>query len=129
LVGAGWDSTSEHLCESAARSPIFSFPPIWLQPVMPGDVPSRRRTTAVIGKAQAAPEVYHCPLYQDISRRGTDVDALAFSLANGLVRATGAAESLLIVDLPSVRSEDYWALRGAALFCQVPGLDFDKGVN
>ncbi|KYF46038.1 ATPase family associated with various cellular activities (AAA) domain-containing protein, partial [Toxoplasma gondii ARI] len=89
LQGAGWNASSQRLCESELGAWFVPMPVILLEPT--GNLEDRRNKQEHV--------VYSCPLYKTPERKG--VGNYVHSLD-------------LPTDLPPV----HWILRGVALLCQ-----------
>ncbi|KEP63814.1 UNVERIFIED_CONTAM: ATPase family associated with various cellular activities (AAA) domain-containing protein [Hammondia hammondi] len=89
LQGAGWNASSQRLCESELGALFVPMPVILLEPA--GNLEDRRNKQELV--------FYSCPLYKTPERKG--VGNYVHSLD-------------LPTDLPPV----HWILRGVALLCQ-----------
>jgi dynein heavy chain len=99
LEGARWDTAAQSLVDSKPKELFTPFPVMWLLP--------EEEPPAAVGQEVAVvnPNIYRCPVYKILTRRGT-------------LSTTGHSTNFIIfVDLPTKESPSKWIKASVALFC------------
>ncbi|CAG9466771.1 unnamed protein product [Pedinophyceae sp. YPF-701] len=91
LEGARWNEETHLLGESRPKELFTEMPVMWLQPMQNREAPEDG--------------VYLCPMYKTLTRQGT-------------LSTTGHSTNfVMMVELPTDESANFWICRGVACFC------------
>jgi len=99
LDGAGWDNTTNILCESKPKQLYTSMPMIQLLPAINNDEYMEKMKSKI---------VYDCPVYKTSKRAGA-------------LSTTGHSTNYVMnIKLPSnKKNQGHWVCRGVAMLCQL----------
>ncbi len=92
MEGARWDTTARLMGEQLPGVMYGPVPPIHFVPAQ---------------EYQSPAGTYSCPVYKT-------------SVRAGVLSTTGQSTNYVVcIDLPTVKSSDYWTLKGTAILCQL----------